>query len=204
MTIGLSADIAAGPGESRSCAPDRPLGRLDADQEQVGARGSGSVAPSSLRCGAFVRSRLPDPRSYYDSEGLTLSGSGKWRTTRCEFHGGSDSMRINTDTGGWICMSCGEKGGDVLAYAMRRHGLEFVVAARSLGAYVEDGTPRVKTGRATTLSARDAMEVVAFELQVAVIVIGDIRKGLIPSDQDWMRFRDCAGRIEALAMEYRA
>jgi len=154
--------------------------------------------------GEINRSHLPNWTVYADSEGMTLVGRGKWRTTRCEFHGGSDSMRVNTDTGGWICMACGEKGGDVLAYAMRRHGLEFVEAARSLGAYVENGTPRVRTGRPTTLSARDAMEVVAFELQVAVLVIGDIRKGLIPSDQDWMRFRDCAGRIEALAMEYRA
>jgi hypothetical protein len=46
--------------------------------------------------GEFIRDRLPDPlRHFVDAEGLQLTGSGKWRTSRCEFHDGSDSMRIN-------------------------------------------------------------------------------------------------------------
>ena len=154
--------------------------------------------------GEFIRDRLPEAVSYFEAEGLTLCGPGKWKTTRCEFHEGSDSMRVNTATGGWVCMACGEKGGDVLAYAMRKHGLGFVQAARSVGAYVDDGKPYSGTTKPTSLSARDAMQVVAFELMVAVIVIGDIRRGLIPSDADWTRFRDCAGRIEAIAREFRA
>jgi hypothetical protein len=152
--------------------------------------------------GAFIRHRLPDTVSYFEGEGLTLRGPGKWKTTRCEFHGGSDSMRINTDTGGWVCMACGEKGGDVLAYAIRKFGLDFVDAARMLGAYIDDDKPNGSSTQPTTLSARDAMALIAFELVVQAVVIADIRKGLIPSDGDWQRFLLGIGRINKLAAEY--
>ena len=67
--------------------------------------------------GEFMRDRLPDPVSFFEAEGLTLTGPGKWKTTRCDFHDGSDSMRVNSESGAWRCMNCGAKGGDVLAYA---------------------------------------------------------------------------------------
>ena len=135
----------------------------------------------------FSRDRLPDPLSFFESEGLTLKGSGKWRSTQCVFHGGS-SMRINTESGAWVCMSCHEKGGDVLAYAMRRHGLEFIEAARMLGAFIDDNKPYIGPNKPTTLPARDAMEAAAFELLVAVQVIAGIRRGEISTDDDWLRF----------------
>jgi hypothetical protein len=49
----------------------------------------------------FIRDNLPDAASYFEGQGLTLTGprSAKWRTTRCEFHGGSDSMRVNIASG---------------------------------------------------------------------------------------------------------
>lgn len=153
---------------------------------------------------AFDRHLLPDPAAYFEGEGLALIGRGPWRTTRCDFHAGSDSMRVNIQSGGWVCMACGEKGGDVLAYAMKRHGLEFVEAARSLGAWVDDGKPRREAERPHTLSPRAAMEVIAFELMVLFVVISDVRSGLLPNDADWQRFLAGAGRIERLAMEYRA
>lgn len=153
--------------------------------------------------GEFIRERLPDPVSYFEEAGLTLRGPGKWKTTRCEFHDGSDSMRVNSGTGGWVCMACGEKGGDVLAYTMRAQGLEFVEAARLLGAYVDDDKPNRGPGKPATLSARDSMEVISLSMLTALLVISDIRRGLIPTDSDWANFLDCAGRIEALVMEYR-
>jgi hypothetical protein len=153
--------------------------------------------------GEFVRDRLPDPVSYFDGAGLTLHGPGKWKTTRCEFHDGSDSMRVNTDTGGWVCMACGEKGGDVIAYTMRAQGLEFVEAARLLGAYVDDGEPHRGQIKPTTLSARDAMEVIVLDLLTATLVMSDTRRGLIPTDADWESYLNCIGRVEALVMEYR-
>lgn len=157
-----------------------------------------------VNMGEFLRDRLPDPGAYFESEGLTLTGPGKWKTTRCDFHGGSDSMRVNVESGAWRCMNCGVKGGDVLAYAMQRHFEGFVEAARALGAYIEDGKPHRGPSQPATLSARDAMQLAARELLLALLVISDIRSGLIPSDGDWQRFTLSASRLEALAEEYRA
>lgn len=151
--------------------------------------------------GEFNRDRLPDPVSYFESEGLTLRGAGKWRTTRCEFHDGSDSLRVNTESGGWVCMACGEKGGDVLAYAMRRHGLEFVEAARMLGAYTDDGKPHRGPVRPAGLSMRDCMAVIGFELLVFSIIVSDLRRGIAPTETDMLRLWESVGRIGFLVDE---
>lgn len=145
--------------------------------------------------GEFIRDRLPDPISYFEVEGLALRGPGKWKTTRCEFHDGSDSMRVNTETGGWVCMACGEKGGDVLAYSMRRHGLKFVEAARTLGAYVDDGKPHRGSVKPAGLPMRDCMTVIAFELVVFSIIVSDLRRGIAPSEADMLRLWQAVGRI---------
>lgn len=153
---------------------------------------------SSLR-----RDLLPDPLAFFETEGLTLTGRGKWRTARCVFHDGSDSMRINTESGAFVCMACGVKGGDVIAYRMEAHCEGFITAARCLGALIDDGKPLKNTERPRTLSARDAMEVVAFELLVLMVIVSDARRGLLPSDADWLRFLQGIGRIDRLALEYR-
>lgn len=90
---------------------------------------------------SFNRALLPEPVGYFEHQGLRLVGSGKWRTAACQFHGGSDSLRINTETGGWCCMACGVHGGDVLGYHQQVHGLEFIEGARELGAWVEGDGP---------------------------------------------------------------
>jgi hypothetical protein len=154
--------------------------------------------------GEFRRELLPMPQAFYESCGLVLRGRGPWRTTSCQFHGGSDSMRINVHSGGWRCMNCGEKGGDVLAYTARLHGLEFVEAARKLGAYIDDGKPHRGPTKPTLLGARDAMEVMAAEIGIAVIVIGDIKRGIVPSEADWDSFLQAASNVEALVREFRA
>jgi|CXWL01.1.fsa_nt_gi hypothetical protein len=153
--------------------------------------------------GEFIRDRLPDPISYFDGEDVHLVGPGRWKTGPCHLHGGSDSMRVNTISGGWCCMNCWAKGGDVLDYTMQAHGMGFVEAAKSLGAYVEDGKPHRGRPTPTTLPAREAMQLVAREVLIALVVIADIRAGLIPSDTDWQSFIRSAGRIEMLATEYR-
>ncbi|WP_232351931.1 CHC2 zinc finger domain-containing protein [Inhella proteolytica] len=146
---------------------------------------------------AFDRSRLPDPISYFENQGFALTGRGKWRTTRCDFHGGSDSMRVNSHSGGWCCMACGAKGGDVLAFHMQHLGLDFVQAARDLGCWTGANVqrPRAPAG----LSAADALELAAFELQLAMIVLSDARRGVLPPDPDWQRFLQAAGRVQMLA-----
>ena len=70
----------------------------------------------------FDRRNLPDPISYYESEGLTLTSRGKWRNTECNFHGGSDSMRINAKSGAFACMGgSSARGGHVVAFPMAQH-----------------------------------------------------------------------------------
>jgi hypothetical protein len=153
--------------------------------------------------GEFLRERLPDPVQFFEAEGVPLTGSGRWKTGPCHFHDGSDSLRVNTQSGGWRCMSCDAKGGDVLAYAMQRHGLEFVQGARMLGAYVDDGKPHRGPACATTLTARESMQLAAHEILIATLVISDVKAGVIPSQSDWDRFVCSAGRLEMLASEYR-
>ena len=149
--------------------------------------------------GEFLRDNLPDPVSYFESEGLKLDGRGKWRTTECRFHGGSDSMRINTQTGGWVCMAgCGARGGDVLAFHMAAHGLGFIEAAKALGAYRDDDKPHKGSTRPTPIAARLLLQLVAEELMVAAIVISDCLAGRI-TDADFDRFRDAAGRVIYIA-----
>lgn len=150
---------------------------------------------------SFDRTRLPEPAGYFEAEGLALQGRGTWRTARCDFHGGSDSMRINVQSGGWVCMACGAKGGDVLAYEMQRHGIDFVQAARALGAWIDDGGP-APAPRA--FSASDAMQVIGIELLVCLVVISDARRGITPNEADWERFLQAAGRVETVAEGFRS
>lgn len=152
---------------------------------------------------SYERSRLPDPTSYYEGEGLRLTGprSAKWKTTACQFHGGSDSMRINTATGAWVCMACAAKGGDVLAHHMQLHGLEFIDSAKALGAWVEDGKAQPKQ-RPTALSPRAALEVLGFESTIVAVVAGNLAQGRELTEQDRQRVITCAGRINRIMEDF--
>lgn len=149
---------------------------------------------------AFDRNLLPDTVSYFEGQGLRLAGPGnsKWKTTACQFHGGSDSMRINVASGGWCCMSCGEKGGDVLAYHLQLHGLEFVEAAKQLGAWVDDGKPQ-RLQKPTPLSPRAALVVIGFECSLVAVAGANIARGVALSSADLSRVLVAAGRINRLS-----
>lgn len=142
---------------------------------------------------SFDRTLLPEPIGYYESQGLVFQQRrGKWRNVIC-LNCDSNAMRINTETGGFICMAgCGARGGDVLAYHLAAHGLPFAEAANGLGAYVEDGKPAPT--RPTPIPAQDLLRVVAPELMVAAVVMADILNGKL-TDDDYDRFRDAAGRV---------
>lgn len=139
--------------------------------------------------GEFIRDRLPDPVSFFDAEGLKLVGPGKWRTTECRFHGGSDSMRINIETGSWVCMACGAKGGDVLAYEMQIHGREFVEAAKALGAWEEAAAPRGIRHKPLPFSARAALEVLRFDALHCVVAACNLAQGLTLTASNFCRPR---------------
>ena len=146
----------------------------------------------------FDRRNLPDPISYYESEGLKLTSRGKWRTTECKFHGGSGSMRINTDSGAFACMAgCGARGGDVLAYHMAQHGLEFVEAAKALGAWIDDGKPATQH-KPTPLSPRQALEVLAAEANLVAIAAGNMAQGVHLTIAERQRLLTASNRITRL------
>lgn len=152
---------------------------------------------------SFDRNLLPDPVAYFEDQGLILAGprSTKWKTTECKFHDGSDSMRINTASGGWCCMSCGAKGGDVLSYHMQLHGLEFIGAAQQLGAWIDDGRPAQKH-KPTPLPPRAALQVLAFESLLVAVAAGNVAHGTTLSEIDRSRVMAAAGRINRLAEAY--
>jgi len=151
---------------------------------------------------AFDRNLLPDPVSYFEAQGLKFTGRGKWKTTSCQFHGGSDSMRINVASGGWCCMNCGQKGGDVLSYHMQLHGAEFMDAAKQLGAWVDDGKHPVST-KPAPLPPRSALEVMAFESLLVAVAAGNVVHGVTLTDVDRFRVMAAAGRINRLAEAYK-
>lgn len=148
--------------------------------------------------GDFIRDQLPEPVSYFESQGLKLSARGKWRTTECKFHGGSDSLRINTASGAWVCMACAAKGGDVLAYHMAANCLDFITAAKDLGAWVDDGKSG-KHHRPKPLPATEAIRVLAFESNLTAIAAANLAHGVVLSNKDRARLLVAAGRIQHVA-----
>ena len=147
----------------------------------------------------FDRTHLPDPATYFENQGLILKGprSAKWKTTTCNFHGGSDSLRVNVASGAWVCMSCGEKGGDVLAYEIKVNGKEFVEAAKALGCWIDDGRPPVTT-KPMPLSPRLALSVMAFESTLAAVAAGNVANGVALTDADLARLMVAGNRINRL------
>lgn len=145
----------------------------------------------------FVRDRLPDPVCYYEAQGLTFQGprNAAWKTTECRFHGGSDSMRINVASGDFVCMACGARGGDVLAYHMAVHGMGFVEVARQLGAWVGGDAHAERQTRPTSLSARDALSVLADEATLIALEGTRIVNGVELFAADLERVRTAAARI---------
>jgi DNA primase len=75
------------------------------------------------------------PEVYFTKElpNFKLIRSSKWLTVNCSFHADSKpSMRINLESGGFFCHSCGAKGGDIISFEMQRSGLSFKQAIDKL------------------------------------------------------------------------
>lgn len=148
----------------------------------------------------FERDRLPDVTSYYESQGLKLTGprSAKWKTAECRFHGGSDSLRVNVVNGAFCCMAgCGARGGDVLAYHRAANGLGFVEAAKDLDCWIDDGQPEVER-KPMPLPPRAALEVLNFEILQCVVIIGNFLKGIPMSHADWKLLIVSVSRINKI------
>jgi hypothetical protein len=146
------------------------------------------------------RDRLPDPVEGFEAEGLTLKGPGLWKTTACHFHGGSDSMRINTESGAWRCMNCGESGGDLLAYVMRIHFLGFMEAAERLGAVVDDGKPASRPKPKTTLTPAAALALIKSEAWL-IACTALSTAGALPDPKDRARLIEASRVIQNIMEE---
>lgn len=143
------------------------------------------------------RERLPAPADYFAEAGNPLRGPGKWKTARCDFHGGSDSLRVNSQTGTWVCMNCHGRGGDVLAHHMANTGVDFVTACKQLGAWVADGRPAPT--RPLPVPARQLLALVASEAQLVAIVASDAAAHRPIQPLDAQRCQLAAGRIQHIA-----
>lgn len=147
--------------------------------------------------GHYDRDRLPLPVDFFEAQGISLKGGGLWRTGQCPMHGGG-SLRVNTQSGGWICMGCGEHGGDVLAFLMVRDGLSFVDAARSLGAWDEVTGGRHTPSRRRLLPASDLLPIVLNEARTVLLIGHDLVKKHEPSRRDYERLLLACSRLEKL------
>lgn len=144
------------------------------------------------------RDALPEPVSYYESAGLVFrERKGKWRTAPCPFHGGSDSLRVNTESGSFVCMACNAKGGDVLAYEQALHGVDFITACKSLGCWIDDGKPTTHR-RPTPFSARDALEVLHNESNLIVVTAMNVANGVQLSREALDRLILAAARVRTI------
>ena len=77
---------------------------------------------------------LPSSTTYYELQGIKLIGRGEWRSALCPFHDDkAPSLRINVKSGGFICMACNARGGDIIAFHQKRFSLTFKVACGDLG-----------------------------------------------------------------------
>jgi hypothetical protein len=110
--------------------------------------------------GEFRKGWLPRPEDYYSAnvERFKVLRGGHRATGLCPFHPDNrPSLRINLDShsGLYFCDPCGV-GGDVVDFVRRRHRVDFVTAAKLLGAW--DGAPLNRTERRELERARRRRE----------------------------------------------
>ncbi len=146
---------------------------------------------------SFDRSRVPGILEHLEAQGQTFTAKGKWRTGPCAFHGGHDSTRINTQTNGWVCMSCGVHGGDAIAYHMQFTGVDFTTACKDLGCWIEDGKPATQH-KPTPLPARQALQLLAAEANLAAIAACNVGRGVVLNDVDLQRLLIASNRITGI------
>ena len=86
---------------------------------------------------ATVKNSISPHDFYLSEQSLHHFGtrSKEWVSAGlCPFHddGRQGSFFINLVTGGFNCFSCGAKGGDIIAFVMKKHNFSFREALESL------------------------------------------------------------------------
>lgn len=111
-------------------------------------------------------------------------------------------MRVNTESGGWCCMACPARGGDVLAFEMAHTGVDFVAAARRLGAWTEEGENGQRPRRRPLpFNPRDALEVLADGAYLVAVAAGNVARGVMLTKADRALLRRTAARIHRICRE---
>jgi hypothetical protein len=160
------------------------------------------------KMGTFVKEKLPDPLSFYQGRGLVLQPGKEWRSTSCEFHISRTTMRINMNSGGFVCMAqCGAKGGSVVDYYMAINGVDFYTAAKALGAIEADGKPYKGPKRPLRIPTHDLLKLVPKELYICSTVVSALSNALIDNPEleealapkinftDLQSFFEAAGKV---------
>ena len=89
----------------------------------------------NIRLAAEAAKRSTSPLAFFKSELGDLRGNGRWRDgVGCPFcnDGKRDNFRINVEEGGFCCLKCGFKGGDIIDFTMKRYGLPFIEAIKKI------------------------------------------------------------------------
>ena len=83
----------------------------------------------------FIKEQI-SPRDFYEHELTNVPLiMQEWNEGGlCPFHADNNpgSFHVNLETGSFNCFSCGEKGGDIIAFTMALHGLKFTEALAKL------------------------------------------------------------------------
>jgi DNA primase len=154
----------------------------------------------------YMKDQCPDPVEYFGRMGsVSKGGRNQWRTTTCQIHGGSDSLRFRVDTGGWVCMSCGAKGGSVIDHYMQLHCCSYTEAAKALGVRMGNGDPGDgEHGRKrAALPARDAIGALHFESHLVALTALNLAKGTTLNPVDLQRLLKAAGRIQLISEDFK-
>ena len=71
---------------------------------------------------------------YTEETGFTVPNThDKWFSTLCPFHEDNrPSLRVHVPGGGFRCMACGERGGDIINFVQIKYGLTFTGALHYL------------------------------------------------------------------------
>ncbi len=100
-----------------------------------GNRGGGKTKQVRKPTADFIKNSI-SPLNFYTHElpNAQLKNHGWTDGGLCPFHWDNKpgSFMINTETGAFICFSCGTKGGDIIKFKMICGGLDFVEALNTL------------------------------------------------------------------------
>jgi DNA primase len=129
----------------------------------------------------FDKALLPPAKVFYLSEigPLTREDRRGWAKGRCPFHESKSgkSFSVHVSDGGWFCHGCGVKGGDIVAFLMKRDGMNFRQACESLGAWKDlsaDDRRRIETEKRDREQKQIAGEILAQEEKQARLEARDL------------------------------